>query len=143
MSKNRWYLAHPFATRRRTREWELRIEATYGIELVNPFYDVDDRADVERIDAGRAERYAELIPAELVRRDLRHVLSANGTVAVVDGAISYGTIMEIVYSFMFGNPVYIICSNGHHQHPWLEYHATQIFASREDFESFLMEISNV
>ena len=30
----KYYLAHPFETREKTRQWELEIEAKYNINLV-------------------------------------------------------------------------------------------------------------
>ena len=132
------YLAHPFDARHRIRKWELTVEDKYGVELVNPFYDAPDRTDVEEIDAGRAERYEKLDPDELVARDLRQIDQAVGTVAIIDGSVSYGTIMEIVYtSAVYYKPVYIVCTNGHHGHPWLVKHANRVFESFDDFESFL------
>lgn len=118
------------------------MEKSGLVELVNPFYDAPDRTDVEEIDAGRAERYEKLIPSELVQRDLRQIEKADGTVAIIDGSVSYGTIMEIVYTHSFYNkPVYLICTNGHHNHPWLKYHATCVFESPREFEQWLKNTS--
>lgn len=135
----KYYLAHPFDARARIRRWELELEQSGLVEFLNPFYDATDRTDVEEIDAGRAERYEKLIPEELVERDLRHIAAADGTVAIIDGSVSYGTIMEIVYTHaMYNKPVYIICTNGHHGHPWLQYHAKKVFESPREFEQWLL-----
>jgi len=131
----RLYLAHPFDARHRIREWELEFEARTGIELVNPFYDAPDRSDVETIDAGRAERYEKLNPHTLVRKDLLLIEQSDGTVAIIDGSVSYGTIMEIVYAYrVFMKKVYLVIMNGHENHPWLIYHSDKIFTSLDDFE---------
>jgi len=136
----KYYLAHPFDARYRIRTWELQVEEQAAIELINPFYDAPDRSDVEEIDAGRAERYERLVPSDLVRRDLQQIEQADGTVAIIDGSISYGTIMEIVYTrSVYRKPVYIICTNGHHNHPWLRHHATHVFTSVEEFEQWIMQ----
>lgn len=135
------YLAHPFDSRKKIREWELGFEDRTGIELVNPFYDTPERSDIEMIDAGKSERYEGLVPKELVRRDLGLMSVVDGIVAVVDGSLSYGAIMEIVYaSGMHGNRnVHIIVTNGHHQHPWLVAHSGRIYTSFAEFEIAMYE----
>jgi hypothetical protein len=45
--------------------------------------------------------------------------------------------MEIVYANMYNKVVYIVVTNGHIQHPWLQYHGTRLFESLKDFEKFL------
>ena len=136
---NKGYLAHPFDTRYEVREWELGFEEATGIELINPFYDIE-RTDVVEIDESRAGRYEKLDPEELVRRDLDAIDKGEFVVAFVTGALSYGTIMEIVYAKLFGLPVYIICTNGHEKHPWLVYHAEKIFTSKQDFRLYITGI---
>lgn len=131
------YLAHPFGSRKKIREWELKVEAETGVELINPFYDAT-RQDVEEIDSGRADRYEKLVPTTLVERDLKLINKSQGIVAIVDGALSYGTIMEIVYaSRFFHKPVYMVVSNGHYKHPWLQYHATEMFESLKEMRKWL------
>lgn len=133
----KFYLAHPFDSRDYIRDWEQEIEKKFGIELLNPFYDVKDRTDIEKIDGGRNERYKEIVPSELVERDVQYILKNDGLVGIVDGALSYGTIMEIVYANIFRKQVYLIVTNGHQEHPWLVHHATRIFTSFEEFENWL------
>ncbi len=134
--KPTFYLAHPFETREKTRQWELEIEAKYNINLLNPFYDLN-RKDVDDIDNNKKGRYDIESPQELVERDLCAIYGTSGVVAVIDGSISYGTIMEIYQSFRAGLPVHIICTNGHENHPWLRYCAKEIFTSFEAFEKSL------
>lgn len=129
---DRYYLAHPFDSRIEMRQKELQWEAAYEIEIVNPFYDLN-RDDVKAIDEGYTDRYF-ADPCQLVNRDLTAILNSNGVIAYVNGMLSYGTIMEIVWSHIFHIPVYLICTNGHHGHPWLKYHTEDIFISFEDFE---------
>jgi len=131
------YLAHPFDARKWVREWELQLEKKLGIELFNPFYDAPGRTDVEKIDGGRQERYEKIDPAELVIRDLKYTHSCDGLVGIIDGSLSYGTVMEIVYANIYRLPVYLIVTNGHHKHPWLVYHSTKVFISLENFESYM------
>lgn len=131
-----FYLAHPLDERKKVREWELEFENRTGIILINPFYDTE-RKDVERIDAGRAERYEKLNPNEIVKRDLEEISKTDATVAFVTGALSYGTIMEIFYTKQKKKPLYLIISNGHENHPWLRYCSTKIFKNKEDFEKWI------
>ena len=133
------YLAHPFDTRYWIREWELGFETRTGITLNNPFYDAPDRFDVEQIDAGRAERYNKLEPISLVHHDLAFLSASDGLLGIIDGSISYGTIMEIVYARILRLPVYLIVTNGHHQHPWLIQHSDRIFTSLESCETYFKE----
>lgn len=135
----KFYLAHPFDTRKWVRKWELKLEKEFGVVLVNPFYDLV-RSDIEQIDAGRNERYEKLDPIELVNRDLSAIHSADGLVGIIDGSLSYGTIMEIVYAWSYHLPVYSIITNGHHGHPWLMYHSTRVFRSLMEFEGYLTSL---
>jgi nucleoside 2-deoxyribosyltransferase len=131
-----YYLAHPLDERKNIREWELEFENRTKIELINPFYDTE-RKDVERIDAGRVERYEKLNPTEIVERDLREIDESDGTIAFITGALSYGTIMEIFYTKKINKPCYIIITNGHENHPWLKYCSKKIFTNKEDFEKWI------
>jgi len=62
-------------------------------------------------------------------------------VAIVDGSLSYGTIMEIVYAGLFIKPVYLVVTNGHIKHYWLDYHGTIMFESLREFEKWLVKES--
>ena len=110
------YLAHPFDSRVAIRKWELHVEQC-GIRLLNPFYD-EIRQDIVEIDEGRAGRYEKLIPAKVVERDVEAIKNSDGIIAIVcdvhsiattfwqkiwtwffnKPALSFGTIMEIVYA---------------------------------------------
>jgi len=128
----KYYLAHPFDSRKAMRQWELETEVQYDIEIINPFYDIG-RCDVEPIDDGTKARYEGLNSTELVNRDLSAIWSCGGVIAYVNGDLSYGTIMEIVYAKQFGREVHLICTNGQENHPWLLHHSDFIYTSLEDF----------
>jgi len=133
------YLAHPFNIRKEIREWELEFENKTGIKLVNPFYD-KKREDVINIDAGRKERY-ELTSKEsnnIVLKDIGLIIRMDGILAFITGAISYGTIQEMVYAKVLSKPIYSVITNGHDKHPWLRYHSDKIFTDRKDLERFLI-----
>lgn len=132
------YLSHPWKSRAYIREWELYIEKTTGINLFNPFYD-EPRPEVAEIDAGTRKDY-DLDYNLIVQRDLAAIKKCEGIVAIVDGGTSYGTIMEIVYAFNMGKPVYLICTNAQEKHPWLRYHCLTIFTSFKEFESCLVPL---
>ena len=138
-SKRKFYLAHPFDARKRIRRWEKDFEKRTGIELVNPFYDEVDRTDVEKIDAGRAERYEKLIPSDLVERDVDYIKKSDGVVAFITGDLSYGTIQEMVYAFRYHKPVIAIVTNGHENHPWLQYHSTKVLTSTRKLEEAIKD----
>jgi len=129
------YLAHPFPLRHELRVWELHLEVSLGITILNPFYDLS-REDVIAIDQGSMARYAP-DAQELVERDLAAIKGCSAVLAYVNGAFSIGTPQEIVYAYLWGIPVYCLVSNGHEDHPWLVYHCEKIVTSKEDMEEFL------
>jgi len=137
------YLGHPFADRKWIKEWQIFVEEKYNIEFVNPFYDIT-RTDIEKIDAGLEEpESADRDYVDLVSRDLDVMEQCNGMLAFITGCPSYGTIMEIVYAYNKGTvPVYLIVTNGKENHPWLRYHATEIFTSLKSFEEFLANVES-
>jgi nucleoside 2-deoxyribosyltransferase len=131
------YLAHPLDNRKQIREWELAFEKMTGINLINPFYDIV-RTDIELIDLGR-ERYKFSSAKEIVERDTGFIKNktTDGTLAFITGALSYGTIMEMVYTKLYKKNLFTVVTNGHENHPWLKYHSDKIFKSKEDFENWI------
>ena len=141
------YLAHPFSSRHRMREWELEMEKDGNLDIVNPFFDVV-REDKDIIDeksvtlttlATRKDRYGltDAQCATLVERDISLIENSDALVAIVDGSLSYGTIQEMVYATLCGLPIYAVISNGHIGHPWLRYHSTKTFATLEELTEWL------
>ena len=136
IKRRRFYLAHPFNSRRAVREREILCETMHSdIDLVNPFYDVKDRTDTQQIDEGKMGRY-EPESTQLVERDLDTIYSCDALLAIISPncGFSCGTPMEIVYAYLHKIPIYIIALNGHEDHPWLRYHATRIFKGWKEFE---------
>jgi nucleoside 2-deoxyribosyltransferase len=131
-----WYLAHPVMSRHEIRAWELRIETVYDIVLKNPFYDFP-RPDIVELDNSVNDHYATVNANELVTNDLRRIYASTGVVAIVDGNLSYGTIVEMAYAKLHSIPVYLICTNGKELHPWLRFCSIQLFTSFEEFEGWL------
>ena len=136
-----FYLSHPFASREYIRKWELEFEERNPeIALVNPFFDVGElegREDLKAKDEGRGFIKTPGYDSRLVKRDLIAVLFSRGIVGVVDhnSDKSIGTIMEFVYArALANNPKLLICTNGHHEHPWLKTHFHRVYESFEKFE---------
>ena len=144
----RLYLAHPFDTRHRIREWELHIESITEIEIINPFFDVE-RNDAKLIESlgttldsevTRERRYgiSDEAAAEIVDRDIEQIRRSDGLIVIVDGSLSYGTIQEMVYAMIYDKPVYAMISNGQILHPWLRYHYKEAFGTLKELEAFLI-----
>lgn len=144
------YLAHGYDNRKEVRSLELRLEAETGVDLINPFYDLD-RDDIRAADLGeetRYERVERLVKSarEIVVRDLKAIQNSDGVLAMVHGTnnpdgIQVGTFQEIVYARMIYNiPVYCYITNGHHNHPWLVYHADEVVTEEKDLFHLLEKI---
>ncbi len=138
--KDELYLAHPLDSRKEMREWELEIEKRLQISLINPFYDVE-RNDILSMDAGRKERYdvSEEISNEIVKRDVGFIATTSGTIAIIDGNTSVGTLQEIVYATILNRYVDSVVTNGLEKHPWIRYHSNKIHLSLKELEYDLME----
>ena len=132
------YLAHPYGSREKVREWELKFEEATGIALLNPFYDMPNKfmleADRESMQKATAEHYQ-----EIVEKDIEAITNSDGVLAVVDGNPSIGAIMEIVYGHISYNPVYIIAVNGCENHIWVIYHADKLFTSFEECQKYFVD----
>lgn len=137
MSAKSYYLAHPFKSRHEVRGWELAFEERTGIPLLNPFYDVP-RPDIEDRDAGRENPRTKHYD-RLVNDDLELVYGSDGLIAIIDDNFTYGTPQEMVYAKIWGKKIYCVVTNGQENHPWLRFHSTRIFTSREELERVLVE----
>ncbi|MDO8460160.1 MAG: hypothetical protein Q7S74_03555 [Nanoarchaeota archaeon] len=126
------------------REWELKIEKEFNIELANPFYDRDGeggREDIAAWDQGLKPQKDDDYEFKLVQKDIGLIGTCDGVVAIVDGNLSYGTIMEMVYGNILKKPVFIICTNKSNDHPWFVYHGTKIYNSFDEFEKDINYVS--
>ena len=135
-----FYLSHPFESRKKIREWELKFEKRHpNIALINPFYDVEGegREDVKARDEGIGFKKEPGYDWRLVRRDKIAMLFSRGIIVVIDenSADSFGTKMEIVYArVLANNPKLLICTTKHYNHPWFKTHFHRIYRSFEEFE---------
>ena len=130
------YLAHPILDRVMVAQFEQNFEARTGIDLINPFTEVE-RETEENLCASEEGNYDHT--EKVVDLDLAAILKADFLVAFVTGQRSYGTIMEICYAYSMGRPVFIICTNGHEKHPWLVYHSDKIFTNKNDFRKYIQD----
>ena len=138
----KYYLAHPCLSEIYIRKWEKQFERKHKhIELVNPFYEgnYDEKQLSKKIVRTR-------LPPEvsqkdcntIVENDLKYIRGSDVVLGIIDGNVSYGTIMEIFYAHSIGKPVYLIITNKYEYHVWLNYVATNIFTSFNEFENFII-----
>ena len=52
-------------------------------------------------------------------------------------AVSFGTLMEIVYAHSMNKEIYIIVLSGHEEHPWLQHHAKKVFKSVNELIEYM------
>lgn len=139
-----YYLAHNFYDRKQIREWELKIEKKYHINLDNPFYD-NDRNDIKELDKLKdgspeqlqyfKERNTPKMCYDIVEGDLEMIRKSDGLLTIIDN-VSIGTSMEIIMaSRIYKVPVFVI-TNIVESHPWIRYFATKIFKTKEEFENW-------
>jgi len=137
------YIAHNFLTRKKIREWELKIEKKYNINLDNPFYDNPARIAEMLVldkckDMSRKQRdyLSSRDSNDIVNDDLDKIRKSDGLVTIITKA-SIGTSMEIIWAARILHiPVYIITTN-YCYHPWIILHATKMFKNRKEFEAFI------
>lgn len=135
------YLANPFASRKKTAKWEKEFEKKFIINLINPFdnnpYELEIIKSQTRT---KIKDYSTAISSKVVTNDIKMIKDTDGIVAVIDGAPSIGTIMEICYAFNMKKPVYTIATiTWARRHPWIKHHSTMILKSFKEFEK-AMEI---
>jgi len=138
----KFYLAHPWEMKDEIRKWELEVEFKYGIDFLNPFFDIK-RLDIEEIVRGKNEPrgiYRKEDGLEIVKRDLELIEKSSGLVAFLElDAKSIGTPIEIFYSSHILNKLTYVITKTCKGHPWISGLATEIFNSKEDFEKYLFE----
>jgi len=143
MKTQRLYLAHPFDRRHEIRLKELIFEKETGIELVNPFYDVN-RDDMELIDKGlmpprRADKER---GKSIVTGDLKLINSCDGILANYNkNDFSIGTPMEIFYNhYVLKHPGYLITdSKDVSGHPWITKNINKSFENYDKFADYIKQ----
>lgn len=132
------YLSHPFDTRESVRTWE--VNHPFSFKFINPFFIKENVEVFNDKDVSSDDYYKRLDSNRVVENDLKLINKCDVLLAIIDGSVSYGTIMEIVYAKHYKKGVIILCTNGHHNHPWIKYHADQLFTSYEELNKFLETI---
>lgn len=136
MKKLKLYLAHNLDTRHEIRKWELQVEKKYKINLLNPFYDTT-RNDIGDLDSGKITRWQlnDKRCHALVKRDLKAIDKCEGILAFVTGSV--GTTLEIGYARANNKKIFVI-SRDYIMHPWIRVYANYRFATKEEFEEWLL-----
>ncbi len=135
-----YYLAHPTKSSKEIRKWELKIEDKFNISLVNPFFEgqYPEKLEIEKIYKESGYNKITKEQAEwIVINDIELIKNSYGVIAIIDGNISYGTIIEIRIAHENNKRIFLICTNGQENHAWLKFHATKIFTSFREFENYI------
>jgi len=147
MKKLRLYLSHTISIRKEVKQWEYGIEHNYNIDLINPFYDLNKRENIERMDSNDNEIpykfMNESIADDIVSTDLKAIAESDGLVAYIKKP-SFGTSMEIFYAkYVVNKPVYIYIEDHRLlRHPWLVKFSDSIYTSLIHLNKKLNSISN-
>jgi nucleoside 2-deoxyribosyltransferase len=137
LTKPTLYLAHPGPDRHWVREVELELEKDLGIDLINPFYDIENRPEIKKIDKGKMSLYDKRLHAKkIVEGDLNAIVRSDGVLAFLTESLVLGTSMEIFWcAYILRKPVYLIITRKEWwYHPWLEYLGTKKFISDAAFK---------
>ncbi|MHA1302347.1 MAG: hypothetical protein ACTSPI_01410 [Candidatus Heimdallarchaeaceae archaeon] len=135
------YLAHPVKSRKKIRKWELDFEKRTGIILINPFYDVQERAVDVDLPKEERKKLIRIHYRNIVQKDIEQIVKSQGIIAVIDRNRAVGTLQEIVYANMLKKSVYTWASKEFESHPWVLYHSDKIFTELKDLEKYLILIS--
>jgi hypothetical protein len=128
------------------REKEFELEKKLGIELINPFYDIENPGQ-EVLEGGTTgkEWMTDMPFMELVEGDLKAILSADGLLAFMSKEYPMiGTVCETWETARhFVRPVFIVTPDGY-KHPWLKFleatTLTKIYTSFDEFEEKFSEV---
>ncbi len=93
-------------------------------------------------DTSGGDYYNKLDYKNIVEEDIKLIKECDGMIAIIDGALSYGTIQEIIYGYINKKKIYLIVTNNHENHPWLVYHSNKIFTNFKDCEEFIIKQQN-
>lgn len=75
----------------------------------------------------------------IVRRDKKLILSCDALLAQITIGSTFGTTIEISFSYENGLPVYVIDSTKKFRSdPWLSFHTTKFFDSIDEFFEFAL-----
>lgn len=148
MKRNgRFYLAHSCELIDKIRKWEVKIEAKYRIDLINPFKgnSFENMSELRKLTTRRQLlKYMKTLDEEtndkIVQYDLELERKCDGVVAIFTSP-SIGTSQEIIAgALLYQMPVYVICGD-YVSHPWICYltrvSGGKAFKNRREFEKHL------
>lgn len=138
-----WYLAHQLKYRQAVRKIEIRLENTYKINLLNPFYDTG-RVDLDKLVSGEIKTPYDLTLQECkntVENDLQWIRNSDGLLAIIKDHETIGSFMELFYaSMILEKPVYIVCSDKSIvNHLWIRALSFKVFKNIKELESYFIE----
>jgi hypothetical protein len=137
-----WYLAHQLKYRQEVREIEKKIESTYKIFLLNPFYDTG-RTDVIDLDTGKIkDRYSFTLQEckKTVNDDLMWIRNTDGVLCILKDGDAIGSFMEVFYaSKIMDKPVYLVCpSKKIREHLWIKALTFKTFRNLKELEAYFI-----
>lgn len=138
-----WYLAHQLKNRHEIREIQKKIESTYKIFLLNPFYDTG-RTDVIDLDTGKIkDRYSFTLQEckKTVNDDLMWIRNTDGVLCILKDGDAIGSFMEVFYaSKIMAKPVYLVCPVSKvRKHLWIRALTFKTFRNIKELEAYFVE----
>jgi nucleoside 2-deoxyribosyltransferase len=114
------YLCGPIngCTDAEANDWRTAVKALWPGDCLDPM-----RRDYRGREAESVREIVELDKIDVTRAD---------AVLVSCDKPSWGTAMEVIYAWMIGKPVVVVCPSGMSISPWLRYHSHAIVHSYED-----------
>jgi nucleoside 2-deoxyribosyltransferase len=135
----RVYLAHSVSQRKEGKIWQERIESM-GFEVINPFYPLKPRKDIEDLDKGLDVPWNVKSPAmgrAIVHSDIALVDSCDLIVAILPDGPTIGIPCEMFYAMEWHKPVLTVAPPKYQGHPWILGMSTQVFKTFDDLRSAL------
>jgi len=96
------------------RKWELYLEEKTGVQLINPFYDVE-RQEIQRLNEGLHMVYDKHISRVIVESDLSSIEQCDAMLVILP-THSIGCAMELYHAKTIGMPVAVYTNMNH---PWI------------------------
>lgn len=89
------------------------------------------------------ESLMEITPTQIVEKDIELIDKSDLFVAYIEKP-TFGTVMEIVYAYSNGKPIFVINPNlTLNREIWLRYHTTKLFDSIDECFGYINEHYNV
>jgi len=150
----RGYVSHPYQARWWVKQWLMSTISGLlpdRLRFTNPFdrIGLDWQKDVPSIH----KKHLRCHPQMIVHTDLQKIKDADFMLVILPSSgrlgkswvsrtwnwligqqpITFGVAMEMVYAKALGKRVEVICLGGQEMHPWIRYHADDIYTSTSDY----------